>query len=191
MQACHACARWRQRRALTRGPTAPQPFTGEKCPAWLDFAKTKCPQWLSGDAECANEPSPDVGAAICGEWSADGFDNDCFRSTVEAGISSAWAVCGAAPGSGCYESCKEYDMCSCHPTNGNCYKGNVDPKCKDVANGNTYPGQAADTWCWDGRSDSESPAGHMYCAGKGAQSAGSHPIGLACACAGLRAHATT
>ena len=30
-----------------------------------------------------------------------------------------------------------------------------------------------------------------FCAGKGAQSAGPHPIGLACACAGLRAHATT
>ena len=54
---------------------------------------TKCPEWLSGDGTCYNDPSPDVGAAICGEWSANGFDNDCFRSTVEAGISSAWAVC--------------------------------------------------------------------------------------------------
>ena len=30
-----------------------------------------------------------------------------------------------------------------------------------------------------------------FCAGKGAQSAGPHPIGLARACAGLRAHATS
>ena len=30
-----------------------------------------------------------------------------------------------------------------------------------------------------------------FCAGKGAQCAGPHPIGLACACAGLRAHATS
>ena len=70
----------------------------------------------------------------------------------------------------CYETCKEYDMCSCH-TDGNCYKGNVDPKCKDVDNGKTYPGQAADTWCWDGRSDSESTAGHKHCSSSSALSA--------------------
>ena len=70
----------------------------------------------------------------------------------------------------CYETCKEYDMCGCHPTNGNCYKGNVDPKCKDVENGKTYPGQAADTWCWDGRSDSESTAGHKHCSSSSALS---------------------
>jgi hypothetical protein len=57
--------------ALTHMPSNPdaEEFTGEKCPAWLDYAQT------CGD-KC--EPSPAELAPICEEWLS---NEECYKST--------------------------------------------------------------------------------------------------------------
>ena len=38
-------------------------------------------------------------------------------------------------GQGCKKSCDGNTLCGCHPDNGKCYKGNEDPRCNWISNG--------------------------------------------------------
>ena len=61
-----------------------EPFTGEKCPAWLDIAQTKCPQWFKGDLACDLPPADQ--ASICEEWQS---KQECYKSTQADPIARA------------------------------------------------------------------------------------------------------
>ena len=75
-------------------------FTGDKCPAWLMVAGRECPRWSQDGHLCLLSEMQlyeEEGMAICAEWSANHYLNDCYLSTKEAGMEwcSWWAeACG-------------------------------------------------------------------------------------------------
>ena len=76
------------------------------------------------------------------------MDDSCFsmklcqdkskcKHTYERCLVNKWCNDNALPGTGqgCKKSCDGHDLCGCHPDNGKCYKGNEDPRCNWISNG--------------------------------------------------------
>jgi hypothetical protein len=65
------------------------------CPAWYKFAAMRCPSWLGGSTCTQSIPNDEDSAAICQEWSANNYDNECYRQTVGLTSCFIWAEgCG-------------------------------------------------------------------------------------------------
>lgn len=58
-----------------------------ECPKWVEFASNSCPPLVGGSGSC-QEPTVEQQQDICEEFSANNYDNECYRATVMYGQSS-------------------------------------------------------------------------------------------------------
>ena len=85
------------------------------CQKGYDMTRDAESSWktclLSSIAKCEGEPTPGFEGALCEEWSANEFDNNCHKSSEIFGVSAIWMMkCNPGRGkmSECHQSLSEY-----------------------------------------------------------------------------------
>lgn len=84
-EADHVWLPWATNNKLELYTTTASPLV--ECPAWVAYASTSCPPVLGGSGGC-QDATFEQQQLICDEFSANNYDNDCYRATVMFGQSS-------------------------------------------------------------------------------------------------------